>query len=320
MGFGPVQQGQFKLCHTGQQVGVVFALAHLGGHVGADFGDAGVVLVGLVAYQQVQLAVFLDLHTQLIQALDGGVAGKEVLGARAEGDDLQILDAQNGPGNGYELSHLVGQFLGGAHGILGNIALQVAHPQVVGAVQHAAVGVAAAVDHIAVTLGSRHVHHGAVEILGQQGFGGFGAKVAQEHRQGVAARGAQVGHGLFHIAFVFHRDGAFIQVQPLGLAGGGNVLAALGGQGNGEAVAADRHNTQTDFGNVGGFHNEFLLDFTAGMQYQYFLRSGQQRHPGLLRRNRDGPAATCCRPTGSCPPHSEESWRVWARWCPGAAQ
>ncbi len=145
MGVGPVQQGQFELRHPGQQVGVILALAHLGGHVGTDVGDAGIVGMGLVGDQQVQLGVLLDLHAQLIQTLDGGVAGEEVLGTRAEGDDLQVLHAQDGPGDGHELGDLVRQFLGSAHGVLGDVGAQVAHAQVVGAVQHAAVGVAAAV-------------------------------------------------------------------------------------------------------------------------------------------------------------------------------
>ena len=133
-----------------------------------------------------------------------------------------------------------------------------AHTQVIRTVQHAAVGVAAAVDHVAVTLGSRHKHDGAVEVFGDQGFGSFGAEVAQEHRQGVAARGLYFFHGFEHIGLVFHRDAALIGLKAFGLAGGHDVLAPLGGQGNGETVAADSHNAQADFGNVGRLHVKFL--------------------------------------------------------------
>ncbi len=38
----PVQQGQLKLGHALQHVGVVLALAHFLGHVGAHIGDAGI--------------------------------------------------------------------------------------------------------------------------------------------------------------------------------------------------------------------------------------------------------------------------------------
>ena len=41
---------------------------------------------------------------------------------------------------------------------------EVAHAEVVGAVQHTAVGIAAAVDHVAVTLGGGHEHAGAILI------------------------------------------------------------------------------------------------------------------------------------------------------------
>ena len=72
VGFGPIQQGQFELGHAGQQVGVILALAHLGGHVGADLGDAGVVGVLFISHQQVQLGVFFHFHAQgAVAALTG---------------------------------------------------------------------------------------------------------------------------------------------------------------------------------------------------------------------------------------------------------
>ena len=176
--FRPIQQGQLKLGHALQHVGVVLALAHFLGHVGAHIRDAGIFRVLLVGDQQIQLGVFLNLHAQVVQALDGGVAGEEVLGPGAKGDDLQVLNADDGPGNGHKLRHLVRQLLGGAHGILGDVASQAPQPQVVGAVEHAAVGVAPAVDQVAVALGGSHKHAGAVKVLGDEGLGGFGAKVA----------------------------------------------------------------------------------------------------------------------------------------------
>ena len=174
----PVQQGQLKLGHALQHVGVVLALAHFLGHVGAHIRDAGIFRVLLVGDQQVQLGVLFNLHAQVVQALDGGVAGEEVLGPGAKGDDLQVLNADDGPGNGHKFRHLVRQLLGGAHGILGDVAGKAPQPQVVGAVEHAAVGVAPAVDQVAVALGGSHKHAGVVKVLGDEGFGGFGAKVA----------------------------------------------------------------------------------------------------------------------------------------------
>ena len=52
--------------------------------------------MGLVGNEQIQLGVLLDLDAQLVQTLDGRVAGKEVLRTRAEGDDLQILHTDDG--------------------------------------------------------------------------------------------------------------------------------------------------------------------------------------------------------------------------------
>ena len=255
---GPVEQGQLKLRHAGQQVGVVMALAHLGGHVLADLLDAGVARVLFVGDEQVQLGVFLDLNTQLIQALDGGVAGKEVLRAGAEGDDLQVTDAQNGAGDGDELGHLVGDLLSGADRILGDIALEMAHTEVVGAVQHTAVGIAAAVDHVAVTLGGGHEHAGAVEELGNQGFGGLGAEVAQKDGQRVAAGLGHLGNGLLHVMLVFHGGLALVEGNAPGLAGGCNGSAALFAQCDRKAVTADGDNAELDLRNVGGFHGGFL--------------------------------------------------------------
>ena len=99
-----------------------------------------------------------------------------------------------------------------------------AHSQIVGAVQHTAVGVAPAVDQVAVTLGSCHIHDGAVELLAQQGLGGFGAEVAQEHHQGVDAVGPDIGQSGLGVLLVLHGDGALI--QPIAV-GGDDVLPTL---------------------------------------------------------------------------------------------
>ena len=248
--FRPVQQRQLKLCHAGQQVGVIPALPHLGGHIGADGGNAGVIGVFFIGNQQIQLGVFLHLHAQLIQALDGGVAGKEVLRAGAKGDDLEIFHTDDGAGNGNELRHLVGQLLGGTHGVFRNIALEVAHPQIVGAVEHPAVGVAPAVDHVAVALGGGHKHTGAVKVFGDEGLRRFGAEVAQKNRQRIAAGGTGIRNGIQHILFVFHGDRAFVHRQaPFGTQCR-DGLPSVNGQRDGETIAGNRDDAQFDLGNV----------------------------------------------------------------------
>jgi hypothetical protein len=58
-------------------------------------GDARVVRVLLVAHEQIELRVLLDLDAEFVQALDGRVAGEEVLRTRAEGDDLEVFHADD---------------------------------------------------------------------------------------------------------------------------------------------------------------------------------------------------------------------------------
>ena len=111
-----------------------------------------------------------------------------------------------------------------AHGVLGDIGPQVAHPQVVGAVQHTAESVATAVDQVAVALCRGDDHGRAVELLDEQGFGGLGAKVAQEHHQGVDPVGADIGDGVGGVLLVLHGDGTLI--QPIAV-GGDDVLPTL---------------------------------------------------------------------------------------------
>ena len=275
MGLGPVQQRQLKLRHAGQQVGVVVPLAHFGGHVGADVGDAGVIGVFFVGDEQVELAVFLHFDAELIQPLDGRVAGKEVLRAGAEGDDLEVLHAEHRAGDGHELGHFVGQFPGGADGVLGDIALEVAHAEVVRAVEHAAVGVAAAIDEVAVALGRRHKHAGAVKVFGDEGLGRFGAEVAQKYRQRVAAGGLGLGHSGEHVLLVFDGSLHLDDVKALGLARRDDGRAAGLGQRDGEAVAADRHDAKLDLRDVLQ-HGKYLL-FCVWLYFCLFFPGGLRR-------------------------------------------
>ena len=249
----PVQQGDLQLGHALIHLGVVAALPHLLGHVGADPRDAGIVLVGLVGHQQIQLGVLLDLHADLIQALDGGVAGKEILGTGAEGDDLQLGQADEGAGDGHIVLDHGGDVLGGAHGVLGDVGLQVAHAQVVGAVEHAAVGVAPAVDQVPVPLGGGGVHHRAVKPLGDDGLRRLRAEVAQKHHQGVAPRPLHVGQSRQGVPLVLHGDGAL--VEPLAVSRR-HVLPPPGGQRDRETVPGHGDEAQLHFRNI--FHHIFL--------------------------------------------------------------
>ena len=181
----------------------------------------------LVADQQIQLAVFLDFNAQLIESLNGRVAGKEVLRARSEGDNLQILHADDCTSHRNKVGDHLGNVISRAHGILRNIAVQVPHAQVIGAVQHATVSIATAVDHVAVALGGSNKHAGTVKVLGNQGFGGFGTEVAQENDSSIALGGLQLCYSLQHVLFVFHRGLDFHHVKLLLTALFGNSSTAL---------------------------------------------------------------------------------------------
>ena len=79
-------------------------------------------------------------------------AGKKILGTRSEGDDFQVLHTDNGAGNGKEFPDFLTEFLRGADRVLGDIAPEVPHAEVIGAVEHTAVSVTAALDEVAVSL------------------------------------------------------------------------------------------------------------------------------------------------------------------------
>ena len=126
-----------------------------------------------------------------------------------------------------------------------------AHTEIVGAVQHTAVRISAAIDHIAVALGCRYEHAGAVKVLGNQRFGRFGAEVAEEYGQRVAACGGDFGHGFLHVVLVLDSGLALVQVSALGGAGGRDGSAALLAQGDGKTVTADGNDAELDLGDVG---------------------------------------------------------------------
>ena len=213
----------------------------------------------LVGLQQVELGVLLNVDAQLEQGGDGGVAGEEVEGTGAEGDDLQVAQAQQGAGDGRELLDHVGALLGGADGVFRNVSLDAAELQVVRCVQHAAECVAAVAGQNAdVLLSGSDVHGGPVEQFCNGGFRTLGAEVAEEDGQRVDA-------GLLEVLVGFHDvcvnaalddDGALIDVIATVLQRFNDCLAALFGQSDREAVAADCNNAHLDLRNV--VHRNYL--------------------------------------------------------------
>lgn len=83
-----------------------------------------------------------------------------------------------------------------------------AQAEVVRAVEHAAVGIAAAVDEVLAGLfRSGHVHDRAVELAGNQGLRRLRAEVAEEDDEGIAAGVLGFLDGGQHVLLVL--DGLF---------------------------------------------------------------------------------------------------------------
>ena len=201
--------------------------------------------------EQVQLGIFLDFHAQVVQALDGRVAGQEVQRPGAEADDLQILQAHKGAGDGDELVDSVGAVLCVAHGVFRYVGLDFPELQVIAGVEHAAVGVAAATHQVvAGFLRGGNEHGGTVKMLGQQGFGDFRAEVAQVHHQRVAAGVLHVFQRLHHMDFAFHNaDGALVHALAAVFFGIGlhQGFSPVDGEGFRETVAGNGDDADLDF-------------------------------------------------------------------------
>ncbi len=257
---GPVKQRKLQLRHPLVHIGIIAALAHLLCHIGANLRDTGVIGMGLVGHQQIQFRVLLDLHTDFIQSLNGCIACEEILRSRAEGNDFQLGQADQGTGNRLKFTDHLCDLGAGAHRILRDKGFQMAHTQVVRAVQHTAVGVSTAVDQVAVALGGSHIHTGAVKVSGNQCFRRLRAEIAQENHQGVAAGLFHIRNCRKHILFIFHRGLALIDVKPLLLAGSGHSRPAAFRQGNDKTVPGHGDQSQFYFGNISK-HTKILLLF-----------------------------------------------------------
>ena len=207
--------------------------------------------MGLVGDEQVELRVLLDLDADLVEALDRGVAGKEVLRARAEGDDLEVAHADDHAGHGHKVLNHLGDLGGGADRIGGDVGGEVTHAQVVAAVEHATVGVATTVHKIAIALGGSHAHRGAVELLDEQGLRGLGTEVAEEHDERVGASSDGLSEGRLDVGLgldgLLHLDGVDAELGRLGGHGGATTLGEL----DREAVARDGDDAELHVRDVG---------------------------------------------------------------------
>ena len=122
----PIEEGELVLRELCKDLGLLVARAELLLHIRDDFGDALVARVLVEGLEKVELAVLLHLDAQVIELLDGRVAGKEVHGTRPEGDELQALDRIHRTRDGKEGVDHVRALLGIAHGVFGDVSLHAA--------------------------------------------------------------------------------------------------------------------------------------------------------------------------------------------------
>jgi len=237
----PVKERKLELRHALVHLRIVATLTHLSCHVSANLRDTRIICMCLVSYVQVKLGVLLDLNAKLIETLDGSVASEEVLRTRSEGDDLEVLNTDDSASDRNEVADHLRDVVSGSYRILRNIALEVAHSEVVGAVQHTAVCVATAVDHVAVAFSSSNEHYRAVKILSDQSLGSLGTEVAEEYNESVALSLLYVLDSLQHVKFILNSYGTLIEVT---LVSGLDGTAALLGKNDREAVTAYSNNTK----------------------------------------------------------------------------
>ena len=170
---------------------------------------------------------------------------------RAERNNFQVGKTNQGAGNGDELPDHLSHILRRSDGIFRDITFQMPHSQIVGAVQHSAVGVTASVNQIVTAFFSGGgVHYGTVKVFCNQRFRGFGTKVAQKNDKCIASGGFGFLHRFQHIRFVFHGGFAFVNVGSVCLTGFHNRGAAAFRQGDNKAVAGYGNDSQLYLRNV----------------------------------------------------------------------
>ena len=268
----PVKKRELELSHTLVHLRIVAAFAHFLSHVFADSRDTGIVRMCLVSYEQVKLRVLLNLNADLIETLDGSVAGEEILRSGTEGNNLKVLNTDDSASNRNELTDHLSDVVSGSNRIFRNIALEVAHSEVIRAVQHTAVSIATSVDHIAVTLGSSYEHNRAVEVLCNKSLRSLGTEVTEEYYECVALCLLNIIYGLEHIKLVLNRYGTLIEVT---LVSSLDSSATLLGKSDRETVTAYGNNTEFYNRNIAFRHcvyHTFHYSFWASpMQISLYL-------------------------------------------------
>ncbi len=196
----PVLQRQLILGQPRQDLRLLVAASEILLHILHHIRDPLVALMVQEGLIQIELGVLLDLYAQIVKLLDRRIAREEILRARTEGNDLQILKCIDRPRHRKEVVDHVRALLRVAHRVLRNIRLHVAELQVVARVQHAAVGVAAVARKDGdVLLRRRAEHLRSVEVLRKQRLGDLRPEVAEVDAERVAVMSLDVGQRVDHV-------------------------------------------------------------------------------------------------------------------------
>ena len=185
---GPVQKRQLILGHPFQQVRICVPLPKLGAHLLHDCWNSGIALMLTEGDKEIKFAVLLNLDSEIVEGLYRGIAGKEILRPRSECYDLQVSDAEYGPGNRDEVTDHRSTVPRVSDRILRNIGRNLSQAEIVGAVEHPAVGISPSPHEVVASLlGCGDIHRGAGEILCEYRLRRLRTEIAQIDHQRIAA-------------------------------------------------------------------------------------------------------------------------------------
>ena len=268
--FDPVKERQLILGQLLKNLRLLVACAKLCSHIGSYFRNAGIAGMLVKCLKKIQLRVLLDFNAQVVELLDGCVAGKEIQRSRTEGDDLEVGQADHGSRDGQKVMDHVSAVFRVADRIFGDISADITELQVVACVEHAAECIAASLDQVILgLLGSCTEHLGAVKMLSQKSLGDFGTEVSEVDAECVAACSLDVCESLYHMDLALDdTDRTFINVRfvVLGFVSVYKHFSAVHGEALRETVTADGDDAKFHFGDVAD-HAYYLLKIIYSIYY-----------------------------------------------------
>ena len=180
MCLSPIKESQLELGHSWQKVRVCVSLySKLFSHFLYDILDSFVTFMALVGHMKVQFTVLFYFNADVIKAFDRSVACKEVLGTRAECNDLKVLEADDGSCNWNEFHYHGCNRLCVSHRIFRYIVGNLSQIKVIGAVEHSTVCISSTVNKIvACFFCCCSEHYWAWEVFGNKCLRCFRTEIA----------------------------------------------------------------------------------------------------------------------------------------------